>query len=132
MRTRLGAAVLGILAGALLIAGGGLAFLDHEEADWHRLIAVGGYAVAVGALLLLGYGLVGTAPVWLRLIVSVGLPLLAVSVWQVVAEAIDQRIDGWRGPATIHLSAGVVVGVFGLLAARGQGDRDRGYRPTHR
>lgn len=131
MRTRLGAAVLGILAGVLLCTGGGFAFLAREEAEWQRLVAVGGYAVGAGALLLVGYGLAASAPVWLRLIVSVGLPLLAASVWQLVADEIDRRVDGWRGPASIHLAAGLLLLLFGLFSARGVGESERGYQPTH-
>lgn len=132
MRTRLGAAVLGVLAGAMLAVGGGLALLAREESDWQRLLSIAGYAVGVCALLLLGYGLVATAPFWLRLIVSVGLPLLAASVWQLVDDEIGKRADGWRGPATSHLAAGLLLLVFGLIAARGASEQERGYQPTHR
>ena len=130
MRTRLGAAVLGVLAGLLLSVGGGMAFLDEGQREWHRLISIGGYSVAVAALALLGYGLVATAPVWLRLIVSAGLPLLGLAVWQTVADAFEGRLDGWKAPASTHLSAGVLLVVLGLLLARGA--ERRTYRPSHR
>lgn len=132
MRTRLGSAVLAVLAGLLLCAAGGLTLLAGSEADWHRLIAVGGYGVAVGALLVAGYGLAATAPVWLRVIVSVGLPLLAVSVWQAVTDAIDRHAGGWHGPATAHLAAGVLLLVFGLVESRRAAAVSSGYQPTHR
>jgi hypothetical protein len=118
MRARLGAAVLGVLAGLMLGAGGGLAFLAHGQEEWHRLLSIAGYGVAVGALAVLGYSLAATAPVWLRLIVSVGFPLLAATVWQVVAEETDRRVDGWKAPASEHLAAGLVLLVVGLVLAR--------------
>lgn len=124
--------MLGLLAGLMLIAGGGLTFLAREESDPYRFLGVGGYAVAVGALLLIGYGLAGTAPVWLRLIVCVGLPLLAFSVWQLVTEEIDDHAEGWRGPASAHLIAGIVTLTVGLLLARGATSDEDAYHPTHR
>lgn len=132
MRTRLGAAVLGLLAGLMLTAGGGLAFLAREQSEGHRLVSVAGYAVALGALLLVGYGLAGTAPVWLRLIVCAGLPLLTASVWQVVADEIDRRAEGWHGPATAHLSAGLILLAAGLVLARGSLDEEYVHQPTRR
>lgn len=130
MRTRLGAAVLGVLAGLLLVVGGGMSFLDERQQEWHRLTSIGGYAVAVGALALLGYGLVATAPVWLRLVVSAGFPLLGWAVWQTVTDALEGRLDGWRAPATAHVSAGVLLVVSGLYVAR-RAERSA-YRPAHR
>ncbi|MBO9521783.1 MAG: hypothetical protein J7518_09620 [Nocardioidaceae bacterium] len=132
MHTRLGAAVLGLLAGLMLTAGGGLSFLAGERSDWYRLLAVAGYAVALGALLLVGYGLAGTAPVWLRLVVSAGLPLLAFSVWQLVADEIDRRADTWRGPASAYLAAGLLMLLLGLLMARRAAPEEGRYQPTHR
>jgi len=132
MRTRLGAAVLGVLAGVLLVVGGGLSFLSGEQQEWHRWIATAGYAAAVAALVLVGYGMVAAAPVWLRLIVSVGLPLLAVTLWQVVLDAIDRAANGWHAEAAGDLAAGGLALVVGLLALRSSLPEPSGYRPTHR
>ncbi|MGO4255591.1 hypothetical protein [Marmoricola sp. RAF53] len=132
MRTRLGAAVLGVLAGVLLVVGGGLPFLSGEQQEWHRWIATGGYAAAVAALVLVGYGMVAAAPLWLRLIVSIGLPLLAVTLWQVVLDVIDRAAAGWHAEAAGDLAAGGVALVVGLLALGGSLPEPSGYRPTHR
>jgi hypothetical protein len=132
MSTRLPAALLGALGGLLLAAGGGLSFLSHEAVDWHGWLATAGYVASVAALCVVGYGLVARAPVWLRIIVSAAPPLLLASVWQVVDQAIDDRVDGWKGPATVHLVAGLIVLVAALVAFRGTGrDRDGAYAPSH-
>jgi hypothetical protein len=131
MRTRLGAAVLALTGGLLLVLAGAMAFMADGQEDWHRLAAAGGYGVAIGALVLVGYGMVAGAPVWLRLIVSVGLPLLAVSVWQLVVDAIESGVDGWKGPATARLAAGVLmllVGVILLVSGREEPAPSSGHR----
>ena len=133
MSPRLLAALLGFVGGLLLCAAGGLTFLAREEEDWHGTLAIAGYAVTIAALCLVGYGLVASAPVWLRLIVSVAFPLLIASVWQVVDQAVDDRIDGWKGPATVQLAGGVIVLVVALIAfRRPRHDRAGTYAPTHR
>jgi hypothetical protein len=133
MSPRALAAAVGLLGGLLLAGAGGLPFLAHDAADWHGTLAMAGYAAVVAALCVTGYGLVATAPVWLRLIVSVALPLLMASVWQVVDQAIHDRVDGWKGAATVHLLAGVIGLVAALVAfRRTASDHDHGYEPTHR
>jgi hypothetical protein len=132
MSTRLPAALLGALGGLLLTAGGGLSFLSHEAHDWHGWLATAGYAAAVAALVVIGYGMVARAPVWLRTIVSVAMPLLLASVWQVVDQAINERVDGWKGPATVHFLAGLITLVAALVEFRLTGrDRDAAYTPSH-
>ncbi|HEX2893123.1 MAG TPA: hypothetical protein VHO29_03870 [Marmoricola sp.] len=132
MTPRLLAAAAGALGGLLLAIAGGSSFLARESAGWHDALAFVGYAAIVAALSIIGYGLVAQAPVWLRAIVSVAVPLLGASVWQVVAQTIDDRVDGWKGPATTHLLGGLVALVVALVAFR-RADRDRagGYAPTH-
>ena len=132
MSPRLLAALLGALGGLLLGAAGGLSFLAREALDWHGTIAVAGYAVVVAALCVMGYALVAHAPVWLRIIVSVAFPLLIASVWQVVDQAIDDRVDGWKAAATTRLLGAVIVLVAALLGLRRSGsDRSDSYEPTH-
>jgi hypothetical protein len=121
MRPRLLAAALGAAGGLLLLVAGGLSFLARDAAGWHGVLADVGYAATVGALCLVGYGLVAQAPVWLRVIVSVAFPLLVASVWQVVVQALDDRLDGWKAPATSHLLGGVIVLLVALVALRGAG-----------
>jgi hypothetical protein len=131
MSPRLLAALCGLVGGLLLGAAGGLSFLAHESPDWHDTIAVGGYAVTIAALCVMGYALVSHAPFWLRIIVSIAFPLLAASVWQVVDQAIDDRVDGWKGAASTHLLGGVIVLLVALFGFRGTRDRADSYAPTH-
>jgi hypothetical protein len=132
MTRRLLAAAAGALGGLLLAAAGGLSFLAHRSQAWHGALAVAGYALTLAALCLLGYALVARAPGWLRLVVSVAFPLLAASVWQVVDQAVDDRVEGWKAAATTHLLAGVVVLVAALIGLRRTADDESGaYAPTH-
>ena len=131
MTPRAMAVLLGALGGVLLAAAGGLAFLAHESRDLHGALAVAGYAAALAAICVLGYALVAHAPVWLRLIVSVAFPLLAASVWQVVDQAVDDRVDGWKAAATTHLAGGVVLLVAVLVGVRLTRDSEDTYAPTH-
>ena len=133
MSPRLLAALLGAVGGLLLAVAGGLSFLARDSADLYHLLAVGGYAVTLAALVVMGYALVARAPFWLRVIVSIAFPLLAASVWQVVDQAIDDRVDGWRSAAETHLLGGVIVLVVALVGFRRPvADRDVRYEPTHR
>jgi hypothetical protein len=132
MSPRVLAGVLGLVGGLLLAAGGGLSFLAQEAADWHGTMAVVGYAATVAALCVMGYGLVAHAPVWLRIIVSVAFPLLLASVWQVVDQAIDDRVDGWKAAAGTHLLAGIIALVVALVAlGRRSPNRGQAYTPSH-
>ena len=126
MRPRLLAAALGAAGGLFLLVAGGLSFLAGESAGWHSVIADVGYAATLAALCVTGYALVAQAPAWLRVIVSVAFPLLVASVWQVVVQALDDRLDGWKAPATSHLLGGVIVLLVALVALRrtGTGHRD--------
>lgn len=131
MSPRAMAVLLGSLGGVLLCAAGGLSFLAHESRDLHGTLAVAGYVGAVGAMCAMGYALVAHAPVWLRLIVSVAFPLLMASVWQVVDQAIDDRVDGWKAAASTHLAAGVVLLVAVLVGVRVSRAPEDAYAPTH-
>jgi hypothetical protein len=118
MSSRLLAVALGVIAGLLLVVAGGVPFLRHASHDWEGLLADAGYLLALAALCAMGYRTVARAPVWLRIIVSIAFPLLAASVWEVVDQAIDDNIDGWKGPASVHLLAGVILLAVGLLSLR--------------
>ena len=133
MSPRVLAALLGLVGGLLLGAAGGLAFLAGESADLHDTLALGGYAVTLGALVVMGYALVAQAPFWLRIIVAIAYPLLIASVWQVVDQAIDDRVDGWKAVAGTHLLGGVIVVTVALFALRPPvRHEDERYQPTHR
>ena len=132
MSSRLVAALLGIVGGLVLTAAGGLSFLMRESPAWQDSAAIAGYSVTILALVAMGYALASQAPVWLRIIVSVAYPLLIASVWQVVDQAVDDRMDGWKGPATVHLLGGVIVVIAALLGFRRSGrNRADSYAPTH-
>lgn len=131
MSPRLLAALLGTVGGLLLAVAGGSSFLSRESLDWHGTLAVAGYAVTVAALCVMGYALVARAPFWLRIIVSVAFPLLMASVWQVVDQAIDDRVDGWEAAAGTHLLGGVIVLVVALFGFRRPGRHADAYAPTH-
>src|SRR4051794_14379746 len=132
MSPRVLAALLGALGGLFLVAAGGASFLARESAEWHGTLAVAGYAVTAAALCVMGYAVVAHAPVWLRIIVSVAYPLLMASVWQVVDQAIHDRVDGWNAPATVHLLGGVIVLAVALVGfRRPTRDRSEHYEPTH-
>lgn len=133
MSPRLLAALLATIGGLLLGAAGGLSYLARESPDWHGTLALAGYAVTLLALVVVGYGLVASAPVWLRIIVSVAFPLLMASVWQVVDQAVDDRVGGWKAAASVHLMAAVIVLVGALVGFRRRpGSQPHGYEPTHR
>jgi hypothetical protein len=133
MTPRVLAALIGVVGGLLLAAAGGLSFLARESSDLHDQLAVAGYAVTLAALVVMGYALVAHAPVWLRIIVSVAFPLLMASVWEVVDQAIDERVDGWKAVAGTHLLGGVIALVVALLAfRRPAGEHHDHYEPTHR
>ena len=132
MTPRALAALLGLVGGLLLVGAGGLSFLAGRSPGWHGAIAVVGYAGLVASLCLFGYGLVARAPAWLRIIVSVAVPLLLASVWQVVDQAIDDRADGWKGAAGTHLLGGVLAVIVALVAFRRTAPaRAERHAPTH-
>ena len=137
MSPRLLAASLGALAGLLLVIAGVAAFAVGGSRGWLDVLAVAGYVVAVAALAATGYGIVAHAPVWLRIVVSVALPLLGATVWQVVDQGIDDSTDGWKGEATTHLLGGVIalavsLAPLAMLVIRGRrAGGDDHYAPTH-
>lgn len=133
MSPRLLAALLGTLGGLVLCVAGVLAFVAGETVDWHDALGIVGYAATLAALCLIGYGIVASAPVWLRLIVSVAFPLLVASIWQVVDQTVVDEVGGWKGSATVHLAAGAIVLVTALVALRrSTHDGADSYAPTHR
>ena len=86
------------------------------------------------ALVLLGYGVAPRAPVWLRLLVSVAVPALGISIWQAVDQAIHDAGSGWRANAASWMLAGIAVLAIAVLTGRTATRQHgaHGYRPTHR
>lgn len=75
------------------------------------LVGLLGLVVALGAA---GYSLVRTAPIWLRLVVSVAFPVLVFMVWQVLDSAIHAiytRETWFRDEVNIVLAALLAVGL---------------------
>ena len=128
MSTRLGIAALGAIGGLLLALAGAFALAGDGPRDWSGAAAIGGSALGLLALGLAGLAMVPRAPAWLRLIVCLGFPLLAVSVGQVVSE----EVDGWRADAWTRLLAGVTLLAFGVLAGRRATVSSERYQPSHR
>ena len=123
MTSRRAAAVAAVVGGvgwlgkvALIWANGG----QNTDRDLVGvLFAVGlvGVVVALGAA---GYALVRTAPVWLRAVVTVAVPVLVLMVWQMLDQAIKAVYtdEGWlRDEVNIVLAALVALagGVWGLV-----------------
>jgi hypothetical protein len=79
---------------------------------------LGGLAMLVISLAAAGYRLVETAPVWLRAVVTLAVPLLVLAVWEVVRDGLlAASSDGWlRGelPTLLGGSVAVVLGLWGL------------------
>lgn len=96
-----------------------------------------GLAGVLVALAAGGYALVATAPIWLRAVVSVALPLLVLMVWQLldgVVKALYTENSWLRGELNILLAAvvAVVLGLLGLQRARGARASARPSRGGHR
>jgi hypothetical protein len=100
-----------------------------------------GAVLAGCALAELGNSLVPTAPVWLRLVSSVGTLVLVAAVWQVITDGLQSAIDGYEGEAVARAVPAIaffVLGMVGLYRTRGKKVRTKSGRsrapavPTHR
>lgn len=135
MRLRLASAALALIGGLLLLVAGVLELTSGTDtdagtsADWQRLVALGGYVLALVALAVLGYSLVASAPVWLRIIVGICTPLLFASVWTALVQGIEEGSSG--GEAAVWLVAGVLALVLALLERRAAGADVERDRPRH-
>lgn len=106
--------VLGIVAAALLAGAGVWVFVASRSAAPQRNVAIAGAVVLVVACALTGYALVRSAPVWLQIIPTVGLPLLVVAVGSALRPAIDSAVDGPRADGTAYLLAAVFALALGI------------------
>jgi hypothetical protein len=87
------------------------------------LAYLGGLVLLVTALAAAGYRLVETAPVWLRAVVTVAVPLLVLAVWELVRDGLQavNPAEGWLRaelPALLGGSLAVVLGLWGVRRRR--------------
>jgi hypothetical protein len=100
---------------------GGLLWIVAAALGWGE-DPVSGTPYLAGLVLLVvafaawGYALVETAPVWLRAVVTVATPLLAVMVWLIVRDSIPAE------PVAVLVGAALLLagGVTGLVRGRGR------------
>lgn len=114
MQLRRACALLALLGGLVLLAVGVAAVLG-DPAGWHDTASWVGYGLVLLAFAGLGYLLVEKAPLWLGLIVAVCFPLLVASVWQALAQPLD---DGSTAEAVLWLAGGVIGLLIGYLLGR--------------
>jgi hypothetical protein len=103
----------------LIWANGG----DSTDRGLVGAMFVVGLLGVVVALALAGYALVRTAPVWLRAVVTVAVPVLVLMVWQVLDPAIKAVYtdEGWLRDELIIILAALVAlvgGVWGLVGTQ--------------
>jgi hypothetical protein len=104
-----------------------------------RLAQLGGLVLLVSSLAAAGYLLVQTAPVWLRAVVTVAVPLLVLAVWEVVRSGLQAVYpsEGWLRdelPALVGGSLAILLGLWGLRRRRPEHavEPDEGRRATRR
>jgi hypothetical protein len=125
---------LGWLAKVMLVWASGGTNTGSGAVGVMFLVGLAGLLVALAAG---GYALVATAPIWLRAVVSVALPLLVLMVWQLfdgVVKALYTEDNWLRGELNVLLAAvvAVVLGLLGLQRARGANAPARPSRGGHR
>jgi hypothetical protein len=108
------ASVTAIVGGLCWLARFVLVSAGGSGSGLPTLLHWGGTALLVLALLASGYALVATAPVWLRLVVSVAETLLVLAVWQVV----EAGLGSSRLASLVGGVLALAAGAFGLVRAR--------------
>lgn len=115
-------------AGALL---GGLVWIAAAAISWgddelQQPLYVAGLVLLVVAFACLGYALVATAPVWLRGVVTVATPLLAVMVWLILRDSVSaDHVAAVVGGVLLLVGGGIALG-------RSVGEApERPARPAH-
>lgn len=134
------ASIAALIGGACWLTKVGLIWANGGTNTDEGLVGVMffvGLAGLVIALAVGGYALVATAPIWLRGVVSIALPVMVIMVWQVVDDLIKAIYteDNWiQGELNIVLAAVIAVGL-GLWKVRrpssGGGDEPRHTRGNH-
>jgi hypothetical protein len=135
------ASVFAVPAGIVLAVAAELVLGQREVAGSAVVVTTVGAVLAGCALAELGHSLVPAAPVWLRLVSSVGTLLLVAAVWQVIIDGLQSAIGGYEGDAVARAVPAIgffVVGMVGLYRTRGKKVRSKSSRtrapavPTHR
>jgi hypothetical protein len=108
---------LGWLLKVALIWGNGGENTDGGLVGVMYLLGLVGLVVALGAA---GYTLVETAPVWLRAVVVVAMPLLVFMVWQMVDQAIKAlyTTENWLQDELSIVLAGLIALALGVWGFR--------------
>jgi hypothetical protein len=135
---------LAVPAGIAFAVAAELVLGQRGVASSATVVTTIGAVLAGCALAELGHCLVPTAPVWLRLVSSVGTVVLVAAVWQVITDGLQSAINGYEGDAVVRAVPAIVffvVGMVGLYRTRGKKVRNRRSRtsrtqapavPTHR
>lgn len=119
--SRLGS-VAAVLGGVAWIVAAVLAWGEGEPSG---ALHDAGFALLVVALAALGYALVATAPVWLRVLVAAATPALGTMVWLIVEGVIAQAyVAAAIGGVLLLLGGGI-----GLTRSSGP---EASVRPAHR
>jgi hypothetical protein len=105
------AAVLGGVGWIVAAYGGWGGTADDNVAYYLGMVALG------AALAALGYALVATAPMWLRVVVALATPALGYMVWITVEQALDAHDYLTVGGAGVVM---VVAGGLGLARTRAE------------
>jgi hypothetical protein len=92
------------------VAWGGAAYLGWSNSNYEQYPYLAGIPCLVIALLGMGYALVATAPVWLRLVVSVANALLGYMLWTLILDSMGKTLVT-LGMAAVILFIGGMVGL---------------------
>ena len=134
------ASIAALIGGACWLTKVGLIWANGGTNTDDGLVGVTfflGLAGLVIALAAAGYALVATAPIWLRGVVSVALPVMVTMVWQLVDDLIKAIYteDNWLQDELNIILAAVIAVALGLWKVRrrspGGSDEPRHTRGNH-
>lgn len=101
---------------------------EHTDASAVAALTTIGWVMGALALAAMGYTLVATAPVWLRLIVVIAVPLVGAALRETIAEASAAQADGWKGDAMGYAIVAAILLVGAAVAAANLGRAPTGER----
>jgi hypothetical protein len=110
------ASIAAVLGGIGWLAKVGLIWLGGGDTDSGlvTILGVAGWALFALALAAAGYTLVEKAPVWLRAVVAVAMPLLVLMVWVLLDQGIKAVYPGesWlRDEVSVLVAAVIAIGL---------------------